>query len=120
MAIGCSSNEAGGDAIGLYFRVLGRNGAVTPRMHPNLSEQLVTALLDLPLYWLYIYVYGGQLYPQLGALDLSYFSVNHYCMVGTLPPNLLYGWPFLTDLILTRQGDAIDFNDPSIGICGVR
>jgi hypothetical protein len=120
LAIGCSDEEAGGDVIGMYFRVLsGRNG-VTPRMHPNLNEQLVTALLDLPLSWLYIFVYGGQLYPQLGALDLTYFSVNHYCMTGTLPSNLLYGWPFLWLFWLTRQGDAIDFNDPSIGVCGIR
>jgi hypothetical protein len=90
-------------------------------MHPNLDENLVLALLDLPeLYWLYIYVYGGQIYPQLGALKLSYFSVNHFCMVGTLPPNLLYGWPDLGLLVVTRQGDALDYNDPAIGICGVR
>jgi hypothetical protein len=89
-------------------------------MHPSLSEQLVTALLDLPLEWLYITVYGGQVYPQLGALPLGYFLVNHYCMTGTLPPNLLYGWRNIGLFWLTRQGDAIDFNDPSIGICGIR
>ncbi|WIA41427.1 hypothetical protein OEZ86_005009 [Tetradesmus obliquus] len=120
LAIGCSNNEAGGDVIGLYFRVLSRAGSVFPKMHPNLNEQLVLALLDLPeLYWLYIYVYGGQVAPQLGALGLSYFSVNHYCMVGQLPPNLLYGWPNLRTLFVTRQGDALDYNDPAIGICGI-
>jgi hypothetical protein len=89
-------------------------------MHPDLDEQLMTALLDLPLRWLYITVYGGQLYPQLGALPLGYFWVNHYCMTGTLLPNLLYGWKDLTLFWLTQQGDAIDFSDPKIKECGIR
>jgi hypothetical protein len=92
-------------------------------MHPNLDKRLVTALLDLPLNWLYITVYGGQLYPQLGALDLTYLSVNHYCMTGTLPANLLYNRRAdrsIDYLSLTRQGDAIDFNDPDIPTCGIR
>jgi hypothetical protein len=89
-------------------------------MHPNLNETLVTPLLDLSLTWLYIYVYGGQVYPQLGALNLTWFSVYHYCMVGKLPPNLLYGWPELNTLIVTRQGDALGYNDPAVGTCGIR
>jgi hypothetical protein len=41
-------------------------------------------------------------------------------MRGKLPPNLLYGWPSLKVFRVTRQGDAIDFNDPLLGTCGIR
>ncbi|KAF6255688.1 hypothetical protein COO60DRAFT_1534010 [Scenedesmus sp. NREL 46B-D3] len=89
-------------------------------MHPELSEQLVTALLDLPdMFWLYIYVYNGTLNPKLGALKFTYFAINHYCMVGALPPNLLYGWRGLTRLEVTRQGDALDFVDAAVDTCGI-
>jgi hypothetical protein len=118
LAIACDKRQV----FGLYFLVTkGRNG-VTPRMHPNLNEALLTALLDLPLSWLHMTVYGGELYPQLGALPLQFLLANHYCMTGTLPPNLLYGWPSLGLLRLTRQGDAIDFNDPDnpTRVCGIR
>ncbi|WIA41421.1 hypothetical protein OEZ86_005004 [Tetradesmus obliquus] len=121
LAVACSNGATGGEVEGLYFQVLSRAGRVdNPRMHPDLGQQLVQALLDLlKLYWLYIYVYGGTLAPQLGVLNLRFLSVNHYCMYGPLPPNLLYGWPELYTLIITRQGDALGFRDPVIGTCGI-
>ncbi|WIA21131.1 hypothetical protein OEZ85_005443 [Tetradesmus obliquus] len=120
LAIGCSNGMNGGDVDGLYFRVLSNKTEVSPTMHPNLNEQMVLALLDLlKLSWLDIYVYGGQVAPQLGALNLTFLSVNHYCMDGKLPSNALYGWQKLKQLIITRQGDALDYNDPAIGACGI-
>lgn len=120
-AIGCSKDTAGGDVVSLYFRVLSRDGVPSPSMHPHLDDSLVLALLDLPaLTWLDICVYGGTVAPELGGLQLQYVSINHYCMDGTLPPNLLYGWPGLETLIITRQGDAVDYTDPEIGTCGIR
>lgn len=125
LAIGCfnsvTNSSDSGTVYVLYFRVLSRFNDTTPRLHPILNETLVQPLLDLPaLQWLYMYVYGGQLAPQLGALNLTIFSLNHYCMVGDLPPNLLYVWPQLLTLSITRQGDALDYNDRAIGACGIR
>lgn len=118
LAIGCTGR---GNVIGLYFRVLSKSSKVSPRMHPNLDEKLVRALLDLPqLSWLYIYVYAGKAAPQLGALKLTDVRINHYCMDGSLPPNLLYGWPGLRVLAIMRQGDALDYTDSAIGNCGIR
>ncbi|WIA41425.1 hypothetical protein OEZ86_005008 [Tetradesmus obliquus] len=117
LAIGCTGR---GNVIGLYFRVLSKSSKVSPQMHPNLDEKLVWALLDLPqLSWLYIYVYAGKAAPQLGALKLTDVRINHYCMDGSLPPNLLYGWPGLRVLAITRQGDALDYTDSAIGSCGI-
>ncbi|WIA36815.1 hypothetical protein OEZ86_008070 [Tetradesmus obliquus] len=120
LGIVCRNDTKGGDVTGLVFRVLRGHHGVTPRMHPNLNQQLVLALLDLPaLGLLFMNVYGGQVAPQLGALNLYAFSVEHFCMDGKLPPNLLYGWPELVQLIITRQGDALDYTDPIIGMCGI-
>jgi hypothetical protein len=121
-AFGCTNNEDGGQVNGLYLRVLSGPGRKTPRMHPDFNTQLTDALLELPsLVYVILNVYSGQLHPQLGALSqLNAFMVDHYCMTGVLPPNLLYGWPDVVSLFVRRSRDAIGYLDPALPACGLR
>jgi hypothetical protein len=112
----------GGEIDGLYLRVLSGPGGKTPSMHPDFNTQLTVALLELQsLSDVNFYVYSGQLHPQLGALARIFkFEVEHYCMVGALPPNLLYGWPDLKAVTVRRSRDAIGYLDPKLPACGLR
>jgi hypothetical protein len=73
--------------------------------HPTLDEHLVTALLGLLwLNGLTLTVGCGYLLPQLGSLaNMAFLYVQHYCLRGQLPAQLLKTWSIATVIDITGE-----------------
>jgi hypothetical protein len=81
--------------------------------------RLITALRSLTeLATLDMVIGGGSLSPQLGSLtQLRCVSLNHYCMRGTIPPNLFDGLQNLC-VFAASKFDLVAGGD-SNGDCGI-
>jgi hypothetical protein len=85
-----------------------------------MDENLVAALMNLPLLRFLKAVGRGSLLPQLGSLAaMRGIYIEHFCLQGQLPPQLLTAWSSADRIAIVGQSGYVDSeNSEPCGVIG--